>query len=97
MKQAFSLLELAFCIVLLGVIFSFYYFIFYFKSFDSLKLNQKLYEVEKNLLQKNLANTRIIQINNHIFIEYFDDTFNLKSLKPKDLSYKKEFYNEASF
>ncbi|WP_291952878.1 prepilin-type N-terminal cleavage/methylation domain-containing protein [Campylobacter sp.] len=97
MKQAFSLLELAFCIVLLGIIFSFYYYVFYFKTSNIIHKNQYLYEVEKNLIEKRNLNSNNIQISNYFFIEYFDSVFNLKSLQIKDDSYKKEFYDEESF
>ncbi|WP_279176680.1 prepilin-type N-terminal cleavage/methylation domain-containing protein [Campylobacter insulaenigrae] len=96
MKQAFSLLELAFCIVLLGIIFSFYYHIFYFKTSNMVYQNQYLYEVEKNLIEKKSLNSRNIQIYNYIFVEHFDNILNLKSLQIKDDSYKKYFYDEES-
>ncbi|QOR00620.1 hypothetical protein [Campylobacter sp. 2014D-0216] len=98
MKQAFSLLELAFCIVILSSIFGFYYLIFLGKSFNLIHLNQLLFNEEKALLEYNpLYQRGEININHHLFLEYSSEKFHLKSLKAKDESYKKAFLDEKSF
>lgn len=38
-----------------------------------------------------------VNINTYNFLEYTSDEFKLKSLKIKDLSYKKAFIDEKSF
>lgn len=98
MKQAFSLLELAFCIVVLGFVFSFYYLIFINPSLDSIYYNQKLFDEEKELLkQSSMVQKKEVMINNHYFFELSTKKFNLKSLTPKDLSYQKAYLDEKSF
>ncbi|OCX42261.1 hypothetical protein A7X81_03465 [Campylobacter ornithocola] len=98
MKQAFSLLELAFCIVILSFVFGFYYLIFANKSFNVIHFNQILFNEEKELFKENpLYRAKEININGYDFLEYTSDEFKFKSLKIKDLSYKKAFIDEKSF
>ncbi|WP_139451493.1 hypothetical protein [Campylobacter armoricus] len=98
MKQAFSLLELAFCIVILSFVFGFYYLIFINSSQKNINLNQRLFEEEKELIGKNIHyKKRDSKVNGYILLEYSSKDFNLKSLQPKDLTYKKAFSSETSF
>ncbi|EID4795669.1 hypothetical protein LB248_000073 [Campylobacter lari] len=95
MKQAFSLLELAFCIVILSFVFGSYYLVFANKSLNVIWQNQTLFNEEKELLKKiPLYKAKEININNYNFLEYTSDEFKLKSLKIKDLSYKEAFVDE---
>ncbi|AJC92736.1 hypothetical protein CSUB8523_1229 [Campylobacter subantarcticus LMG 24377] len=98
MKQAFSLLELAFCIVILSFVFGSYYLIFVNKSLDVIWQNQILFNEEKELLMQNPSyKVKEININTYNFLEYTSDEFKLKSLKIKDLSYEEAFIDEKSF
>ncbi|AJC90958.1 hypothetical protein [Campylobacter subantarcticus] len=98
MKQAFSLLELAFCIVILSFVFGSYYLIFANKSLDVIWQNQILFNEEKELLMQNPSyKVKEININTYNFLEYTSDEFKLKSLKIKDLSYEEAFIDEKSF
>ncbi|EAK5748794.1 hypothetical protein CDJ58_05240 [Campylobacter lari] len=98
MKQAFSLLELAFCIVILSFVFGSYYLIFTHKPLNIIWQNQILFNEEKELFMRNPSyKAKEVNINTYNFLEYTSDEFKLKSLKIKDLSYKKAFIDEKSF
>ncbi|AJC86403.1 hypothetical protein [Campylobacter sp. RM16704] len=98
MKQAFSLLELVFCIVILSFVFGFYYFIFLNSPQKIIKFNQQLFEEEKELLKKNNSyKKRDIVVNGYILLEYSSNKFNIKSLQAKDLTYINAFGNEKNF
>ncbi|EGK8023127.1 hypothetical protein IO403_001303 [Campylobacter lari] len=98
MKQAFSLLELAFCIVILSFVFGSYYLIFANKSLNIIWQNQILFNEEKELFMQNPSyKVKEVNINTYNFLEYTSDEFKLKSLKIKDLTYKEAFIDEKSF
>ncbi|TEY03531.1 type II secretion system protein [Campylobacter sp. US33a] len=106
MKKAFSLLELVFSIIILGIIFTGFIpiYIQIQRNHQSLFLNQKLFELERKIFNKDYSEQktillRIQDLGDIKFIQKSssDSVFTLKTLSINDQNYTSEFKDENSF
>ncbi|TQR34548.1 hypothetical protein DMB92_00865 [Campylobacter sp. MIT 99-7217] len=101
-KRAFSLVEVLFSIIILGIIFSFFYLSYaqIIKNSQNLHLHSLIKQNEMQLYNKQakLSDTKIkTNIQDFILFELLTQDIQLQSLKPKNQDYEVFFKDEKSF
>lgn len=97
MKRGFSLIETAFGLVILGILFSFFYanYAQFARNLSFFSLNQALYDEEKEINHANTQNITLFveNLGELKFTQKFNEKskFKLKSLSPGDENYKADF------